>query len=361
MVGSRRVLVTGTGGPAGINFISSLRIAPEKFFIVGTEANEYFIHLSPADKKYLMPKASQTGYLERLNEIIKSERIDFVHPQPDIEVAVVSEKRGDIGAKTFLPSKAAIERCQDKLKSTEIWTRNNVPAAKVIEIENEADIDRAFEKLRSPIWIRARQGAGGKGSTPASDKRTALAWISYWRSRGVDWKFIAQENLPGRNFAFHSLWKDGRLVTSMARERIEYIYPYLAPSGVTGTPAVQKTIHNEAVNRIGTEAVKAIDKKFTGIACVDEKENRNGTPCVTEINAGRMFTTSFFFSYASKILRKDYSANIPYLYFKLAFEEPLPDIAQYNVLPENIYWIRHIDAPGRLVKNGKIIGEMYHW
>jgi intein/homing endonuclease len=93
--------------------------------------------------------------------------------------------------------------------------------------------------------------------------------------------------------------------------------------------------------------------------CVDLKENKEGVPCVTEINAGRMFTTSFFFSYASKILRKDYYANIPYLYVRLAYKEKIPDIPKYDILPENVYWIRHIDAPAKLVKNNRIIGAMY--
>ncbi len=125
-------------------------------------------------------------------------------------------------------------------------------------------------------------------------------------------------------------------------------------------PAVQKTVHDEQINKIGTEAVLAIDPDFNGIACVDLKENSEGVPCVTEINAGRMFTTSYFFSYASKILRKDYYANIPYLYVKLAFKETVPNnIPKYNVLPENVYWIRHMDAPAKLVKDGKVIGEMY--
>ena len=119
-------------------------------------------------------------------------------------------------------------------------------------------------------------------------------------------------------------------------------------------------MHDEAVNKTGTNAVLAIDPKFNGIACVDMKENDEGTPCVTEINAGRMFTTSFFFPFASKILRKDYYANIPYLYVKLAYKEKIPDIPKYDTLPADVYWIRHIDAPARLVKDGKILGEMYH-
>jgi carbamoyl-phosphate synthase large subunit len=355
----KRTLITGAGGPAGINFAMSLQIAPEKVFTVGTESNEYFTHLAMTDRKYSISKATEPDYVAMLNRIIEKEKVEFVHAQPDIEVEIVSENREKLKANVFLPSKQAVRICQDKLESAERWQKNHVPVAKFLELHEESDVADAFEQLGSPIWIRARHGAGGRGSTPANKKDTALSWIKYWKSRNVGWQFIAQENLPGRNIGFHSLWKDGELVTSMSRERIEYIYPYLAPSGITGTPSVQRTIHDKRANEIGTKAVLSIDRHFNGIACVDLKENKEGTPCVTEINAGRMFTTSFFFSYASKILRKDPYANIPYLYTKLASEEDIPRIPQYDVLPENVYWIRHIDAPAKLVKDGKILGEMY--
>ena len=355
----KRILVTGAGGPAGINFITSLRIAPEKMFLVGTEANKYFIHLATTDKKYVVPRATEPNYIDRLNEIIRKEKIEFFHAQPDTEVEIISENREKLKANVFLPSKKAVHACQDKLEAAKQWKKNDVPVARFMELCKDSDVDRALEEFGSPIWIRATHGAGGIGSTPASNRETATSWINYWKARNVAWKFIAQEHLPGRNMAFHSIWKDGELVTSMARERLEYIYPHLAPSGITGTPAVQRTVHDEKINKIGTKAVLSIDPKFNGIACVDLKEDDEGLPCVTEINAGRMFTTSFFFSFASKTLRKDYSANIPYLYVKLAYDERLPKIPHYNVLPKDIYWIRHIDAPAKLVRNGKVIGEMY--
>jgi carbamoyl-phosphate synthase large subunit len=355
----KRILITGAGGPAGINFVMSMRIAPEKMMLTGTEADEYFLHLASTDKTYLIPKANEEGYTERLNDIVRKEKIEFLHPQPDAEVAIVSENREKLETNVFLPSKRAVKACQDKLESASLWQKKGVPVARVLELRSEPDIDKAFEEFGKPIWIRARHGAGGKGSTPAYNKATALSWVKYWKARNMEWEFIAQEHLPGRNMGFHSLWKEGELVASMARERLEYIYPHLAPSGITGTPAVQRTVHEETVNRIGTESVLAIDPNFNGIACVDLKENKDGVPCVTEINAGRMFTTSYFFSYASKILRNDFFGNIPYLYVKLAYEESIPNVPKYNVLPENVYWIRHIDAPARLVKDGKIIGEMY--
>jgi len=355
----KRILCTGAGGPAGINFVQSLRAAPERMTIIGTEANKFYVHLAPTKKRYLVPRAIDRSYIDSLNAIIRSEKIDFLHAQPDVEVEAVSENRERIEAAVFLPSKASVRACQDKLESAKIWKQKRVPVAQTIELQNDHDIRRAFQEFGSPIWIRARHGAGGKGSTPAENQETAVSWIRYWRSRNVKWAFIAQEHLPGRNIAFHSLWLDGELVTSMARERVEYIYPYLAPSGIMGTPAVQRTVHDEAVNRIGTEAVLAIDSKFSGIASVDLKENEGGVPCVTEINPGRMFTTSYFFSFASKVIRGDYCANIPYLYTRLAFKESVPQMPKYNILPPDIYWIRHMDAPARLVKDGKVLGAMY--
>jgi carbamoylphosphate synthase large subunit len=355
----KRVLCTGAGGPAGINFVMSLRAAPEKMFIVGTEANEHYVHLAAAEKKYSVPRAIDPDYINSLNEIIRKEKIEFLHAQPDVEVEAVSENREKIQASVFLPSKAAVKACQDKLESAKIWRKKNIPVARTIELREERDIERAFEELGSPIWVRARRGAGGKGSTPADNVETAVSWIRYWKARKVKWEFIAQEHLPGRNIAFHSLWKNGELVVSMARERVEYIYPYLAPSGIMGTPSVQRTVHDDNVNRIGTEAVLAIDSGFSGIASVDLKENGEGVPCVTEINPGRMFTTSYFFSYASKMLRGDFAGNIPYLYVRLAYKETISEMPKYDILPSGVYWIRHMDAPARLVRDGKVLGAMY--
>lgn len=356
---TKRILATGAGGPAGVNFTQSLKIAPEKMFLVGTEADQHYAHLASTNRIYIVPDATSFDYIDKLNEVVEKEKIEFIHPQTDVEVKTVSENREKLKADIFLPSQRAVRVCQDKFESAERWKKRGIPVAKTLKLKNQTDIERAFRELGMPLWIRAIHGAGGRGSTPATTLETALSWIDYWKSRDVGWGFIAQEYLRGRNIGFHSLWKEGELITSMARERLQYIYPHLSPSGITGTPSVQKTIHDDRVNKVGTEAVLAVDPDFSGIACVDLKENDEGTPRVTEINAGRMFTTSFFFSYASKKLLKNYYANFPYLYVKLGYKEEIPNIPKYNILPQNLYWIRHIDAPAKLLKTGRVVGSMY--
>jgi len=352
----KRILITGAGGPAGINFTRSLKLVEDdELQLIGVEGNRYHRFLAETEKCYLVPKAKESGYIEKLNQIIDSEGINFVHAQPDIEVRVISENRERLKARVFLPKKRTVEICQDKFETYKVLSKAGVAVPRTIEIEKEEDVKRAFRELGSPIWIRATSGAGGRGSTPASNIETVTAWISYWRLRGLDWKFIAQEYLEGRNLAFHGLFKNGRLITSMARERLEYIYPSLAPSGITGTPSVQRTIHDELVNQTAVRAVQAIDPEYEGLACIDMKEDSEGVPHITEINPGRMFTTSYFFSYAGKKLYRelgmevDWFANLPYIYIKLGFGEEIPRLQQFNILPVNLYWIRHMDAPAKLV------------
>lgn len=343
----KRILVTGAGGSAAANFIKSLRLAPEPFYIVGTDIKPYHLELAEVNKGYILPSANAPDYLTKLNLLIERERIDFVHPQPDIEVRMLSENRECINAKLFLPSKKTIRICQDKIATLQCLASVGVPIPKAYLICNEQELKQALEILLSKhekAWLRTTQGAGAMASLPVSHLKHALAWIDYWASmKGIGYgQFMVSEFLPGKEFAFQSLWYQGKIIVSQARERIQYILAHASPSGQTSSPSVAKTIHREDVNKIATKAVLAVDSNATGVFCVDLKENQDGIPCVTEINAGRFFTTSNFFTEAG--------CNMPYYYIKLAFGEELPDLQPYNVIPEGWYWVRMVDMGHKLIK-----------
>ena len=174
----------------------------------------------------------------------------------------------------------------------------------------------------------------------------ALMWVRYWSDNGlVIEDFMVSEFLPGREFAFQSIWRDGRLVTSAARERLEYLFGFLTPSGQTSSPALARSVHRPDVNETAAAAVRAVDPSATGIFCVDLKENAAGVPCVTEINAGRFFTTSIFFSEAG--------CNMPYYYTRMAYDEDVPDLPQFDAVPEGLYWVRLMDMGDRLLREGE--------
>jgi len=341
----KKIIVSGCGGPAGVNFVNSLREAEEKFYLIGTDINKIHLEWPDVDERYIMPKIEDPDMLEKLNELIRKTSADMVHPQPDKNVLFLSRNREKIESKMFLPSKEAVEICQNKFESARLWEEKGIPVACAMMVKDESDLKEAEKKFGYPYWLRATRGAGSRGSTLVTNFEVGKHWLGYWNARGTKWDFIAQEYLPGANIAFQSIWKNGELITSQARQRLEYIYPYLAPSGTTNTPTVAVTIKREDVNKIATECVLAIDRNASGIFCVDLKENKEGIPCPTEINAGRFFTTSYFFTHAG--------VNMPYYYVKLAFDEEIPKLPKYNVLPAGLYWIRHIDAPAILRKEGE--------
>lgn len=347
----KRIIVTGAGGPAAYNFIQSLRMAREKFYIVGTDVNKYHIELSGADVFYQLPSALDPKYIDVLNKLIQKERIELVHPQPDVEVKRLSEEREKVKARLFLPNKRTIDICQNKFKFNQIINKAGVKTAQSFYIQDEKSLRVGFKELKKnheKIWIRAIRGAGSRAALPLTQVEQAIAWIKYWiEMKGLSWRdFMISEFLPGREYAFQSLWKEGKLLMSQARERLEYLFGNIMPSGQTSTPSIARTVNNKAVNQAAYQAIKAVDSHATGIFCVDLKENKKGEPCVTEVNAGRFFTTSHFFSEAG--------LNMPYYYLKLAYGERISKkFKKFNNLKSNIYLIRMVDMGYKIIKKGK--------
>jgi carbamoyl-phosphate synthase large subunit len=104
-------------------------------------------------------------------------------------------------------------------------------------------------------------------------------------------------------------------------------------TGITGTGV---TISDAALDELAQKAVHAIDRRPNGIFAVDFTYDKADVPNPTEINIGRFFTTHLFFTRAG--------LNLPYLFVKLAFDEPLPPIpAKFSPLKPNLAWVRGMD------------------
>lgn len=349
-----RVLLTGVGSPASQNVLRSLRAVEIPYYIVGADANRYHLEWGDLDAAYEAPLTASDEYLPFLRDVIERERIEFIHGQPDWEVLWLAEHRGhfDEGIAMLLPRHDVIRLCQDKFDSAVAWESAGLRDDRALSLGTRGDVPHYVRfmggRFGYPFWLRACHGAGARGSCKVENWEQGIAWLNYWRATGVEWTFMAQEYLPGREFAFQSVWKDGELITSAARERLEFVFPQHAPSGVTSSPVVARTAHNDAVNEVAYRAILAVDPKPNGVYGVDMKEDGDGVPRPTEINAGRFFTTSHFFSVAGM--------NMPHVYVQLGLgathisSVPMDVLPKYNAVPKGLYWIRHIDCEARLVK-----------
>jgi glutathione synthase/RimK-type ligase-like ATP-grasp enzyme len=348
----KTILLTGAGGSAAANFLDALRRSGRDYRVVGADSSPVRLHLSAADARVLIPRteSGRAPYRDALLAAIERWDVDVVHPQPDPEVRLIGSLRSELPAVTFLPSQPAIELAADKMAFAETMVRAGVPVPASLPFESLADVaDETTRLLKEhpKVWVRARSGAGSRAALPVRSGEQAEAWVEWWcAERGLSpADFMACEFLPGREFAFQSLWQGGGLVAGQTRERVEYLYGHLTPSGQTSTPAVARTVRNPAVDAIACSAIRALDPAPEGVYCVDIKEDADGCPKVTEINAGRFFTTSNFFAAAG--------LNMPDMLVRAALGERLPPVGT-SPLPSDLYWIRMVDMGYALVPGDEL-------
>jgi carbamoyl-phosphate synthase large subunit len=329
----KNILIFNAGGSPSTNFVRSLRKTGRGYFLVGVDCDEYGVMRAETDVKYLIPKFTDKNYFKVINKIIKKEKIDFIHVQNDFELAyLVNNIDKMTPTKMFVPSTDVINICNDKHACYEIWNKTiGIKQPKTYIINTKKDLKTAF-KNHSNLWLRCITGAGGKGSVATTSYDFAKVWID----RHNGWHtFTAAEVLTPKTVTWSSIWKDGKLIVAQGRKRETWELGKLALSGVSGATGTGITVNDKQVDIIAERAILAIDPKPNGIYSVDMTYDMKGIPNPTEINIGRFFTTHYFFTACG--------LNMPEIYVRTAFDEPVKIKKVYNPLKENSVWIRGMD------------------
>jgi len=337
----RRLLITAAGTGASGNLIRSLRAGDSSLFIVGCSHDRLTLKSSSADRKYLIPAPDRPSFAAALRRVIKREKIDLLIPNSDADVRLFSRLRKKIPCRLFLPRTAVIELCQDKYKLNRFLRSRGVPAPVTYPVTGPSKIDSLFRKFpaRSAVWCRMRTGYGAMGAMRVRNPDQARNWIGSWKeNHGVPAQaFVLSEYLPGRDFACQSLWKAGRLILIKTCERLSYFIPASLPSAVSSVARLTKAVFVPEVVEVCTKAIRALDKKATGVFGVDLKENGRSVPCITEINAGRL-------SSGTNLLDLTGKHNMAVTFVRLALDEPVEIREEYDVA-EDYYMLRDLDVP----------------
>lgn len=353
----RTLLVTAAGGGASNNLIRTLRSRRPRARIVGCNIDPWYLAIAETDARYLVPRASEGApYIDAVKRIVEKESVDLVIVGNDAEVGPIAAVRNELGARTLLPADGAIALAQDKQQLSQHLAVHGVPTPRSLGLGGVDDVDRIFSELGWPerLWCRLRRGSGSRGALPVGNPEHAKSWVRYWQDmRGAQASdFHLCEYLPGRDFAFQSLWHDGDLVIAKTCERLEYLVGQWLPSGQSSSPRVGMLLNDERVNDVCVRAVRAVDPLASGMFCIDLKENAAGQPCVTEINIGRFFMISPVFSGAGKHDMVD-------LYVRLAFGEAVdvpPSDRFDDIGKEETFLLRELDALPVVRTRGEIDG-----
>lgn len=338
-----KVLVLGAGGAAPNGFARALKLAGG-YELVGTNCSETDLLLSECDENHLVAHVDDFDqWRVDLDRLLREARPAFVHAQNDAEVEALGRCRTlvhGLGAKTWLPSQDVIGLCRDKWESYRAWKAAGIT---VPYTELCATRDSIFGLFDGSAWLRPRTGAGGQKSFAATSSDEAVWWID----RNDGWgDFTIAEQLTPVSVTVQQLYWQGKLVVSQQRRRASWANAGSTTTGVSGSTGVGVTASDREPDRVADLAVAAIDPKPHGLYGIDMTYDRHGTPCPTEINVGRFFTTvpefcaQAGFNFADYFVRQGENA---YYMRDQGFGNTCPSPVHRNPLPDGVRWIRTMD------------------
>ncbi len=339
----KRLLITGAGTSASENLLRSLRAAERDIQVVGCHSDRFILKHSSADRRYLVPPVSGTGFSETLCRVIDAERVDLVIPTSDADVGALSDLREEIPGRCFLPDRDVIQLCHDKLDLIALLRAKGVPAPETHPVPDLAGLESVFARFggRAPLWCRPRTGTCARGGGAVGSPEQARRWILVWHEmRGLPASsFTLSEYLPGREVLCQSLWKDGTLILINTFERLSYFGVDNIPSGVTSLSSLAKTVVEPRVVDLCRAAIRAVAPSASGAFSIDVKEDGRGLPHITEINAGRFFMAMTAFDPVLK-------HNMSLTYVRVALGELVDLREEYDAVAD-YYMVRDLDTlPG---------------
>ncbi|HYV17342.1 MAG TPA: hypothetical protein VE972_15115 [Conexibacter sp.] len=300
-----RVLLLGAGGNAANNVARCLWAAGH--FTLGADVDAHMLRLSDCDRTVALRTGPADGdaHQDELQRLIDAHGINFLHAQPDPEVRFVAERRRGhhgLGIAVAVPPAAIVGRCQDKATCAQALG-DLAPATH--RLAGGPPALEAALRRHGTIWLRLRHGAGSAGALPTASASMAAHWIEHWAARGYAWAdWTAAEVLPGRDLSWTGIYSYGRLVISAAKERERLLGAARSPAGVSSTATVQRIVRRRDLDEVCEEAVRRVSggEEPHGVMMVDAREDADGRPRVTEINAGRFGTTVDFWQQSGPCL-----------------------------------------------------------
>jgi carbamoyl-phosphate synthase large subunit len=335
------ILVTGACGVTSRAVVRSLKLSGRfsKSRFIGTDVCDNFYGLAEGlyDVIYRVPHCGDPTYSDTINAVAERERADLAIVIPELEV--LHWTRHKMRVPCLLPpadfcriagSKASLYRMLEQ--------SDTVPRFEILE--RSALLAGDFVPASGwPCWVRDH-GVGstsGRGSLLASSREELQAWILLNPETA---SFMLSEFLPGRNFACHLLYYDGRLVKTGIYERLEYFMGRIAPSGISGNISKGRLLNDSRILDVSREAVEAIcrqtNETMRGMVAVDLREDASGRPMVTEINLRHVACTSAFASAGNNLAEAQ-------VYATLGMPDRI-DPAQVEYPPGNLI-LRDIDGP----------------
>ena len=260
---SSAVLVTGSGGPAGVAVIRRLTALGHR--VVAADCDSAAAGGALAHVAVTVPRADHPRFLDALLGVAAAYRVDALISTVAEELPTLTagvDRLTGAGIATWLPDDEAVRLCCDKAAFAERMLAAGVPHPPTAADRN------ALLRVPGPWIVKPRSGRGSRG-VRALDALQEVA-----EALAADPDVIVQSRLSGREFTADALVdRSGELLTVVPRWREET----KAGISVRGT-----TFESEEVTAVVGDALAAVG--LTGPANVQGFVGDDGAVGVVEIN-----------------------------------------------------------------------------
>jgi len=229
------------------------------------DPNAAGLYLVPPDRRLLVPRGDDTGFVAALLDWCRSEGIDVVFPTVDQELLPLAYDRSVFlanGVTLVLTEAQVLGTCLDKWRLYETC-RGHVP------LPRTALLDGSFEASgwELPLIAKPRSGSGSRDVQLLSST-AGLDALPH------DGTFLVQEHLPGEEHSVDVLASpDGRVLAAVPRLRLKID---------SGVAVAGRTLHDPGLETLARDVATTVGLSWVGN--VQTRRDTAGNARLLEVN-----------------------------------------------------------------------------
>jgi carbamoyl-phosphate synthase large subunit len=230
---------------------------------IAVDVNPLAPALYHADHHALVPPYGSEEYVPRLQALVEEHAIGLVVPLTDLDMSVLAERRGELGATVLLPRTQVVERANDKY-ATHLFLEQHGIVSPGAWLPEELPDDVPF-----PVLVKPRRGYGSRNIFVANDR----AELDFYLARTPVASFV-ERVCAGEEFSIDVFCDlEGTCLNSIPRTMIES----KGGESIKGT-----TIRDEELIELGRRVAETMSVQ--GPATVQCFRTAPGRHEVTDVN-----------------------------------------------------------------------------
>jgi carbamoyl-phosphate synthase large subunit len=178
---------------------------------IAADVNPLAPTLYAADRHFLAPRIDDPGYIPFLAVAVADHDIELIVPLTDLDMTILAENRGKLGALVLLPGAEVAERTIDKYE-THLFLQGRGIGSPAAWLPEDLPADLPY-----PVLVKARRGFGSRNIFRAETREE----LDFFLARTPAESFV-QEVCAGEEFSIDVFCDlEGRCLNAIPRTMIE--------------------------------------------------------------------------------------------------------------------------------------------